>query len=198
MSINQRPPHLLRWPVQHCPAKQQIIRQFGEDAEKILVGRGQQPDRAQFTSTTPVLGVKITRAVTSRSVSAGVVEIRKAFERVKEELETESNCNYGQFGKRQFGKLQAAPLAIFAPAARLFVPLPAPTRPHVFAGLEDSSLPFGYGYGFVGVGYGGYYGGITSLASSTSLISPQVLHFFLISPRREMFRDKNTTRVVTR
>ena len=96
MSINQRPPHLLRWPVQHCPAKQQIIRQFGEDAEKILVGRGQQPDRAQFTSTTPVLGVKITRAVTSRSVSAGVVEIRKAFERVKEELETESNCNYGR------------------------------------------------------------------------------------------------------
>ena len=74
---------------------------------------------------------------------------------------------------------------------------------------EDSSLPFGYGYGFGGVGYGGYYGGpfgigvrdnygsITSLASSTSLISPQVLNFFLISPRREMFRDKNTTRVVT-
>ena len=101
-----------------------------------------------------------------------MVEIRKAFERVKEELETESNCNYWQFGKRQFGKLQAAPLAIFAPAARLFVPLPAPTRPHVFAGLEDSSLPFGYGYGFGGVGYGTYYGGpfgsITSLVSSTS------------------------------
>ena len=39
-------------------------------------------------------------------------------------------------------------------------------------GLEDSSLPFGYGYGFGGVGYGTYYGGpfgsITSLVSSTS------------------------------
>ena len=88
-----------------------------------------------LTTTSNRTTASSARAVTSRSVSAGVVEIRKAFERVKEELETESNCNYGQFGKRQFGKLQAAPLAIFAPAARLFVPLP-PTRPHVVAGLE--------------------------------------------------------------
>ena len=84
-----------------------------------------------LTTTSNRTTASSARAVTSRSVSAGVVEIRKAFERVKEKLETESNCNYGQFGKRQFGKLQAAPLAIFAPAARLFAPLPAPTRPHV-------------------------------------------------------------------
>ena len=133
MSINQRPPHLLRWPVQHWPAKQQIIRQSSLEQTLRKFSSVEARSRIERNSlpTTPVLGVKITRTVTSRSVSAGVVEIRKAFERVKEELETESNCNYGQFGKRQFGKLQAAPLAIFAPAARLFVPLPAPTRPHV-------------------------------------------------------------------
>ena len=80
-----------------------------------------------------------------------------------------------------------------------------PTRPHVFAGIndiEDSSLQFGYGSGFGGVGYAGYcggpfgigvrdnYGSITSLTSSTSL-SPQVCagHFiFNFFPSRNVPR----------
>ena len=49
-----------------------------------------------LTTTSNRTTASSARAVTSRSVSAGVVEIRKAFERVKEELETESNCNYGR------------------------------------------------------------------------------------------------------
>ena len=177
---------------------EQTLRKFSSVEARSRIERNSLP-------TTPVLGVKITRAVTSRSVSAGVVEIRKAFERVKEELETESNCNYGQFGKRQFGKLQAAPLAIFAPAARLFVPLPATNTSACLRWTRRQQPAIWLRLRFWGrrlrwllrrsVRHN--YGSITSLASSTSLISPQVLHFFLISHRREMFRDTKTTRIVT-
>jgi hypothetical protein len=172
------------------------------------------------------------RPVTSRSVSAGVVEIRKAFERVKEELmETESNCHYG--GGQDLGvlglvsgglsledyKQQNSSLFSLQSGNNNNNNSPSPSgggghhhyhHQHVrMSSLdsttsEDSSLPYGLyggcygGFGSAfggsssyggGSGYGGFYGGpfgpfgvrdnygsITSLASSTSLISPQVKH----------------------
>lgn len=139
-------------------------------------------NRSTTTSTTTTA-----RAVTSRSVSAGVVEIRKAFERVKEELETESNCNYGREGaggSLEDYKQHHSLFSLQQPASSYHQHVRMSSLDSTTS--EDSSLPFGFGYGFGGVGYGGYYGGpfgigvrdnygsITSLASSTSLISPQV------------------------
>lgn len=160
------------------------------------------------------------RAVTGRSVSAGVVEIRKAFERVKEELmETESNCHYG--GGHELGMLGVVPGGNSLDDYKQNFSLqsgsnnsPSPSSGHHHyhhqhmrmssldsTTSEDNSLPFGlygscyggfgssFGGGFGGGGYGGFYGGpfgpfgvrdnygsITSLASSTSLISPQVIY----------------------
>ena len=171
------------------------------------------------------------RPVTSRSVSAGVMEIRKAFERVKEELmETESNCNYGGGGGQDLGVLGVVSGGMTLEdykqqnSNNLFSlqsgnnnnnnnsPSPSGGHHHYHhqhvrmssldsTTSEDSSLPYGlyggcyggFGSSFGGGGYGGggygggfysgpfgpfgvrdNYGSITSLASSTSLISPQV------------------------
>lgn len=157
-----------------------------------------QPIKTTTTTTSPAIRPASTaRAVTSRSVSAGVVEIRKAFERVKEELETESNCHYGREGAggsledyKQHHSLFSLQQSVNNSAGHHY-------HQHVrMSSLdsttsEDSSLPFGFGFGYGGVGYGSYYGGpfgigvrdnygsITSLASSTSLISPQVIQFVI-------------------
>ncbi|XP_057366372.1 mucin-2-like [Daphnia carinata] len=167
------------------------------------------------------------RPVTGRSVSAGVVEIRKAFERVKEELmETESNCHYG--GGQELGVVGLVQggnsLEDYKQNNHFSLqsgnnnsPSPSSGHHHYHhqhmrmssldsTTSEDGSLPFGLygscyggfgsafgggGGGFGGGGYGGYYGGpfgigvrdnygsITSLASSTSLISPQELQQLL-------------------
>lgn len=164
------------------------------------------------------------RAVTGRSVSAGVVEIRKAFERVKEELmETESNCHYG--GGQELGVVGLVhggnSLEDYKQNNHFSLqsgnnnsPSPSSGHHHYHhqhmrmssldsTTSEDNSLPFGlYGSCYAGFGsafgggggggYGSYYGGpfgpfgvrdnygsITSLASSTSLISPQELQQLL-------------------
>ena len=164
------------------------------------------------------------RPVTSRSVSAGVVEIRKAFERVKEELmETESNCNYGGGGQdlgvlgvvsggmtlEDYKQQNSNNLFSMQSGNNNNNNSPSPSGGHHHyhhqhvrmssldsTTSEDSSLPYGlyggcyggFGSSFGGGGYGGgfysgpfgpfgvrdNYGSITSLASSTSLISPQV------------------------
>lgn len=151
------------------------------------------------TTTTPIRPVSTARAVTSRSVSAGVVEIRKAFERVKEELETESNCNYGREGaggslddyKQHHSLFSLQQSVNNSPGHHYHQHVRMSSLDSTTS--EDSSLPFGFGFGYGGVGYGSYYGGpfgigvrdnygsITSLASSTSLISPQV--FESVYPR---------------
>jgi hypothetical protein len=154
------------------------------------------------------------------------MEIRKAFERVKEELmETESNCNYGGGGGQDLGVLGVVSGGMTLEdykqqnSNNLFSlqsgnnnnnnnsPSPSGGHHHYHhqhvrmssldsTTSEDSSLPYGlyggcyggFGSSFGGGGYGGgfysgpfgpfgvrdNYGSITSLASSTSLISPQV------------------------
>ena len=140
----------------------------------------------------------VPRTVTTRSVSAGVVEIRKAFERVKEELETESNCaldgqhdDYPGYKQHSIFALQhqSSASSLVSGHARMS---------SLDSTTSEDGLPFGYGIGssiFASgfhYGYGGYggpfgigvrdnYGSITSLASSTSLISPQVTFCFYLS-----------------
>lgn len=137
---------------------------------------------------------------------AGVVEIRKAFERVREELETESNCSNleelmgGSSSSYACDELCAETYAMFSkPHAIFSMPTSSVGASTASASHhhghharmssldsntsgEDGSFPyFGSGGGFgsfghyaIGIGVRDNYGSITSLASSTSLISPQV------------------------
>lgn len=112
-------------------------------------------------------------ASSSRSRAVGVLDIRQAFERVKEELMESADAeDYIQM----YGN--SKPHGIFNVSGH-----------HHFQHVrmssldsmtsEDGSIPFGmFGVG-MGQAFGGVrdnYGSITSLASSTSLISPQVLY----------------------
>jgi len=113
-----------------------------------------------------------TSSSSTRSRATGVMEIRQAFERVREELENadSSSCSALDYVSNNGGK----PHSIFN--------LPGHYH-HVRMNSLDSmtseeggmSFPFGGGYGGGGpFGVRDNYGSITSLASSTSLISPQV------------------------
>ena len=110
---------------------------------------------------------------------AGVVEIRKAFERVKGQLETESCSNmdlpseepgagkpHGIFSLQNFGNFAHCGSSSYHHHGRM--------SSLDSTNSDDGSFSFGSYGGHFGIGVKDNYGSITSLASSTSLISPQV------------------------
>ena len=111
------------------------------------------------------------------------VEIRKAFERVKEQLETQSNSHmqtivHDEAATAAVEPYFAKPHAIFS-LPNFSSTSNGSASYHVrmssldSTASEDGSLPF-VGFGHFGIGVKDNFGSITSLASSTSLISPQV------------------------
>ena len=150
-------------------------------------------DHADHESSFTVVTSSMSTNNSSRSSKsmAGVVEIRKAFERVRGELETESSSNMDlPMGLNAHDELSSETFNIFKPhgifsmssnsnfASNSSCSTSYHTRMSSLdsnTSGEDGSFPYG-GFGHYGIGIGlrDHYGSITSLASSTSLISPQV------------------------
>ena len=117
---------------------------------------------------------------------AVVVEMRKAFERVKEELMEETSSESKPHGIFSMSSSSSTLSSYHHPYMNHY----HPHHPHYYHHTRMSSLdsttsddmpqPFGFSHGAYGIPFGvrDTYGSISSLASSTSLISPQVSFFF--------------------